>query len=230
MAEVNANLPDTATNRRPNTKERLKSAARILFARNGIEGVTVREILKEAGEKNGASLNYHFGTKEGLIKAIASDIFGLLDKVWGEALTELDARPHPPTVRDLVTVIVEAAAVLDEGQENTSLRLIDRLTQERQHLLVTITAEHGYSSYRMIMKKMGALQQDVPETVMRHRAVFITRYLSTIMAMYEAAQTADEASKRRLVGPVHDLGNVIDTAVGIACAPIVDGGQGASVH
>jgi AcrR family transcriptional regulator len=225
MVEVNRAAADSAASGRPSTKDRLKASARRLFARNGIEGVTVRHILAEAGEKNGASLNYHFGTKEELVKAIAIDIFGLLDKAWGRAMEELDDRTSTATIRDLVTVIVNAAAVLDEGSEATSLRLIDRLTQERQHLLVVITAEHGFSSYRLIMERMAALQYDVPETAMRHRAIFLTRYLSTIMAMYEEAQTANLAAQRRLVGPVHDIGNVIDTAVGIVSAVIVDGGR-----
>lgn len=217
--------PTPAAGKRQHTKDKLKAAARALFARYGIEGVTVREILVAAGEKNGASLNYHFGKKEELVKRIAVDIFGLLNQAWGAGLKELDERRQTASIRDLIALIVNASAILDQGSERTSLRLIDRLSQERQHLLSAIAAEYGHSSYRSIMLRIAALQPDIPAAVMAHRAIFLTRYLSTIMAMYEEAQTSEDAIRRRLVGPVHDLGNVIDTAVGIVSAPIVDGGQ-----
>lgn len=211
--------------KRPDTKEKLKSAARSLFAAQGIEGVTVREILMAAGEKNGASLNYHFGRKEQLVKRIAVDIFDLLDKVWAENLEKLEAQGKPAAIRELVTVIVNSWQFLDEGAERTSLRLIYRLSRERQHLLTEIGTECGHQSFRRIMDRIAAQQPHIPRAVMAHRAIFLTRYLSVVMSMFEEAQNAREAEGQRLVGPVHDLGNVIDTAVGIVTAPVVDGGD-----
>src|ERR1700733_1729865 len=40
------------------TRDRLKSAAMHLFSVRGIDGVTVRNIVAEAGARNGASLHY----------------------------------------------------------------------------------------------------------------------------------------------------------------------------
>lgn len=47
------------------TKERILTAAMKLFAADGLDGVTTREICREAGV-NGALVNYHYGTKEKL--------------------------------------------------------------------------------------------------------------------------------------------------------------------
>lgn len=213
-----------SSSKRPDTKERLKAAARTLFARNGIEGVTVREILAEAGEKNGASLNYHFGKKEELVKRIAEDIFGLLDKAWAEDLAKLDARPQPPTVRDLIMLIINPGLHPEAEGERTAQRLIDSLSRERQHLLSVIAAENHHSSYRTIMERIAALQPHIPKAVMAHRAIFLTRYLSAVLAAYEETCNAQEAGRPRLAGSVRDLGVIVDTAVGIMTAPIVDGG------
>lgn len=49
------------------TRERIKRAARRLFALNGVDAVTVRDVIREAGAKNASALNYYFGSKEGLI-------------------------------------------------------------------------------------------------------------------------------------------------------------------
>lgn len=48
------------------TRARLIEAAREVFSEHGFQGATVREICRRA-EANGAAINYHFGSKEGLL-------------------------------------------------------------------------------------------------------------------------------------------------------------------
>lgn len=50
------------------TKEQILDAAETLFAEQGIEGVSLRSLTKEAGV-NLASVHYHFGSKEAVVKA-----------------------------------------------------------------------------------------------------------------------------------------------------------------
>src|SRR5204863_9753622 len=64
-----------ATKRRPaktrspeRTKARLLQAAKKLFARTGLHGVSVSEIARESGV-SAAMINHHFGGKEGLYRA-----------------------------------------------------------------------------------------------------------------------------------------------------------------
>lgn len=48
------------------TRERLLDAAREVFSQQGFQGATVREICRRA-EANVAAVNYHFGSKDGLL-------------------------------------------------------------------------------------------------------------------------------------------------------------------
>jgi AcrR family transcriptional regulator len=48
----------------------LIAAAEQLFADRGIDGVSLREINREAQQRNTTSLQYHFGDREGLLRAI----------------------------------------------------------------------------------------------------------------------------------------------------------------
>lgn len=59
MSEVNTN----------DTKNKIMEVARVLFADQGFEGTSVREIAK-AAEVNIASVNYHFTNKENLFAEI----------------------------------------------------------------------------------------------------------------------------------------------------------------
>jgi AcrR family transcriptional regulator len=52
-----------------NTKERLLDAAEQLFAEYGIDATSMRDLTTQAAA-NLASVNYHFGSKEGMVKAL----------------------------------------------------------------------------------------------------------------------------------------------------------------
>lgn len=57
------------TDQSGDTKKKILDVARVLFAEQGFEGTSVREIAKLA-EVNIASLNYHFSNKENLFSEI----------------------------------------------------------------------------------------------------------------------------------------------------------------
>lgn len=56
-----------------NTEQKLIGVATELFAKNGFEGASTREICKQAGV-NISLISYYFGGKEGLYKKIVDDI------------------------------------------------------------------------------------------------------------------------------------------------------------
>ena len=51
-------------------KGRILRAAEALFAERGLDAVSLREVAIKAGQKNTNAVQYHFGSKEGLIRAI----------------------------------------------------------------------------------------------------------------------------------------------------------------
>lgn len=52
------------------TKEQIVLVAERLFADYGVDGVSLRQIGARAGNSNSSAVQYHFGTKEQLIRAI----------------------------------------------------------------------------------------------------------------------------------------------------------------
>jgi AcrR family transcriptional regulator len=65
------------------TRERLIRAAEKLFALHGVAGVSLREITRESGAKNAVAVQYHFGDRDGLLRAV-------LQKHW----PDVEARRH----------------------------------------------------------------------------------------------------------------------------------------
>jgi len=61
--------PDLAPNPEA-TQQQLIGAAETLFATRGIDAVSLREITAAAGVRNTTALQYHFGDREGLLRAV----------------------------------------------------------------------------------------------------------------------------------------------------------------
>jgi AcrR family transcriptional regulator len=55
---------------KPDAKVRLVLAAEALFAKGGMEGVSLREIAAAAEQGNHHAVQYHFGSREALVQAI----------------------------------------------------------------------------------------------------------------------------------------------------------------
>jgi AcrR family transcriptional regulator len=78
------------TGTEPATRERVLVAAERLFATRGVDAVSVRDITEAAGA-NLAAVNYHFGSKRGLVVAIVERRADQLAQRRSELLDELEA-------------------------------------------------------------------------------------------------------------------------------------------
>ena len=87
------------------TRDRLISTAETLFAARGLDGVSLNEITKLAGQRNASALNYHFGGKDGLLEAILDKHQPYLDVERQRMLEKLDSAGGP-SLRSLVEVLV----------------------------------------------------------------------------------------------------------------------------
>lgn len=95
----------------------LISAAERLFAERGVDGVSLREITREANQRNTTALQYHFGDRDGLVRAIVAKHMETV-AVRRAALLELLAGRPGLTLRDGATVLVQpliAKLTSDDG-------------------------------------------------------------------------------------------------------------------
>jgi AcrR family transcriptional regulator len=71
MPQTSSATPrDARSARSTATRSKLIAIAERLFAQRGIEGVSLNDINKAAGQRNKNATHYHFGNKEGLLQAI----------------------------------------------------------------------------------------------------------------------------------------------------------------
>src|SRR4051812_995476 len=92
------------------TRARLVTAGERLFAKHGLDAVSVRDITA-AAKANTAAVHYHFGSKRGLIEAILEARAADVGRLRGELLDRIEATPRP-TLREVVAALVVPTAEL----------------------------------------------------------------------------------------------------------------------
>jgi AcrR family transcriptional regulator len=92
------------------TKKRILDAAEKLFARQGFHATSMRMLTKEAGV-NLAAVNYHFGSKEELIKAVIERRILPLNELRFQRLKDISDRAVAnaclPDVREILQAFME---------------------------------------------------------------------------------------------------------------------------
>lgn len=83
------------------TRRSILDTAERLFAERGFEATSLREITAAAGANLGA-VNYHFGSKDGLIVAVLGRMFAPVNEGRLRLLDELEAREEPPRVEEIL--------------------------------------------------------------------------------------------------------------------------------
>ncbi|HEX4429524.1 MAG TPA: TetR family transcriptional regulator [Frankiaceae bacterium] len=86
------------------TRKRILKSAERLFAKSGIDAVSIRDITDAAGV-NTAAIHYHFGSKSGLVEALLARWAGELVERRGRMLDRIEAQPKVH-LRDVVDVLV----------------------------------------------------------------------------------------------------------------------------
>ncbi|MER7702666.1 TetR family transcriptional regulator [Kitasatospora sp. NPDC097605] len=90
------------------TRERLLRAAEELFATRGVEASMTKDIVRLAGQSNPSAVQYHFGSREGLLEAIMAA---------RQERTERALAPHLPALAEADLSGLLGALVAAEATE-----------------------------------------------------------------------------------------------------------------
>ncbi|MBY8824298.1 TetR/AcrR family transcriptional regulator [Sphingomonas colocasiae] len=206
------------------TRTRIKLAARKLFAEKGVEAGTVRDIVAAAGAKNGGSLNYYFGSKDGLVAELVSDVLRASTEGWLKALSDLDRDGGPKSVRDVIQVMVFGSmdSYFSDPEPN-SARFLASVLFTRRRMVRDLMQRLDYLVFQRLLKHIAELRPDIPAEVMRQRLIFLAWYVISVQAALEASIATGR--KSREWSEFDPLVNLVDTATGMIEAPISDASQ-----
>lgn len=144
------------------TRIALIEAAERLIAQKGLADVSTREILQEAGQRNQSALQYHFGSKDGLISATINERTTQIDRIRQDMLADLG---DEPTLRQIIQVLILPLGELMKDKAaganylNFLSQAITQPTWELRRVLENFNVVGMLKAYELLDKKLDHMSE-----------------------------------------------------------------------
>lgn len=202
------------------TRDRILDSAEHLFAEHGVAGTSVRMITDQA-VVNVAAVNYHFGTKNNLVREVIARRFASLEGARAAALDEIEARAaregRAPTAREIIEALIAPAfaqalssdpgwshfirftsrlawepGVEEFDPPERSLRLLERFDAAFCRALPALSTDRGKRLWRINFMR-GATQQ----TLLSITALRTGRVPKVMQPLVDVAAATDPDTIKR---------------------------------
>jgi AcrR family transcriptional regulator len=199
------------------------SAAEKLFAARGVDRVSLREINRASGARNAVALQYHFGDRDGIVRAVVRKHYRQVHRQRHQMLDAYEAESHDDVRKLSAALVLPAAAKLadiDGGPEylRIAAELLNRPTGafdpdtpfdmsasiDRWRALVGPFLEQDatrlhrrFNAIRFSAMELGRRAQTAPH---RDDRLFTSQLVDLVTALLLApvsSQTATLAARRR---------------------------------
>lgn len=170
------------------TRRALKRVARRLFAERGIRPVSVREIAREAGQRNQGAVAYHFGTKEALVVELLTEGAERIEARRRAMLDAMEAEGGPATLEDAVAAIVmPSASFSDEDAEYGSHfnRFLLQLDAADPRFVDRHLEGRWSAAYQRCLDHLRHLMPELSRADQNRRFLFLGAYVSGLLAKRE---------------------------------------------
>jgi AcrR family transcriptional regulator len=200
------------------TRDRLVRAAEHLFARRGVD-VPIREIHELAGQRNASAIQYHFGSKQDLIRAVL-ERHALSDAEVAAIRADLRSRRDDP--RHLVDAIVRRiAGYLDTEQTRDYVRIAFQLLL-RAPLRSDLDAEVDRPDLISFEAEIAVIRSAVPhlaKRVLHERALAGLTFVTLQIA--ERARILDDEPAEPILDEDEFIANLVDMTTALLTAPVL---------
>jgi AcrR family transcriptional regulator len=195
------------------TSERLITAAERLFAAHGIDAISLREINRAAGARNGSALQYHFRDRDGLVRAVMAKHHRDVEARRHAMLDAYEADGRPD-LRALAGALVRPLAAKlgdpDGGAEYLQIHA-DVINRPRPMIDPAALDDPTSSMFRW-RTLVGALLED--DATRLHRRFVAIRFAAVELA--RRARTAPHTDDRLFTS------HLVDLVQGVLAVPLSD--------
>ena len=196
---------------------RLIEVAERLFAERGVNGVSLREVGAEAGQRNTGAARYHFGSKAGLVDAVFRHRMEPINE-QREAMLE---GSDPTDLRSLAEAFLYPLSTQlgEVGRPSWYLRFCIHSAYVEGTAPTDLARQPWTHGVHVIQQRFDAVLAGlgVPEVVRADRWMLFTGHMAQALATREMAiqHGGHGLSDRALF-----LSGLVDTAVALATAPV----------
>ncbi|MFE1320098.1 TetR/AcrR family transcriptional regulator [Kitasatospora phosalacinea] len=197
------------------TRELLIRSAERLFAAHGVHGAQLREVVRRAGQANPSAVQYHFGSREGLLDAVMAERQQRTER----ALTERLPRPEGRPLDELLRALIDAEATelrTERGRDclriSTQVSHRSGIRERRPHAGLA-----GTLYWRLILELEAPLLPLAPEPVRLERIDLALTLIGAALAE-RARQLAE--GEHTLSDDRAYLADLVSVCTGLLTAPV----------
>ena len=204
----------------PDSAEVLLLTAERLYAERGLDAVSMREIAREAEQKNNSALHYHFGSKEALVRAILNVRMAQVETRRNIYLDQCLAAK-----REGVRVAIEALIrPMAEGlvSRNASNYYNRFLAASRAHSdvdIVTLTAPETEVGFRRVYAMLSDALPALAPVLLRQRYLTSLGFIVFSLADFERLKSR-RTQQHRGFDMERAIENLIDMVAAAMAAPV----------
>jgi AcrR family transcriptional regulator len=204
------------------TKDQLKAVAQLLFARHGIDGVTVQQIVQAAGQRNKAALQYHFGSKEELIRQLLVEGAKALDDRRNRLLDAIEQTGEPVTVREILRILVLPVLELaNEERWKGYVQFSSNPQMSHREIFRSALNNRWNSGYVRCFNHLKKLLNRIPPALLEQRLSIFVIYGNAITSVREF-ELSMHRQPSRFWNKSFTIENILDTLEAtITCSPSV---------
>lgn len=185
------------------TRRRILTAAERLFAERGISAVPLRDIGVAAGQRNHAAVQYHFGDRDEVVKAIM-ELRGAESEVSrAGVVANLMMGAATPTVSDVVDAFVRPLAIHLQDDNHYLAFLSLLITEEGGY--EGLAGVHAGASVLTLRALLGRLVPDMPTAVLDERWLLTMTSAVHALARHQAALRKRGRLRQRVDVLIADL-------------------------
>ncbi|MGW0658162.1 TetR/AcrR family transcriptional regulator [Streptodolium elevatio] len=192
-----------------------------LFAERGVNGVSLREIGTQAGQRNTAAARYHFGSKEALVDAVFRHRMEPINERRLGYLDDLDRDGRGHDVRGLVEAFLHPlaeTALGEPGNPSWYLRFCVNAGLLEGIAVADLGREEWTRGVHIVRTRLVEQLDHVPRKLRADRWMLLAGYVGHALANRETLIQYGRAASLA-PRPVF-LAHLTDTAVALTTAPV----------
>lgn len=203
------------------TKDQIRIAAQTLFARYGIDGVTVQQIVEASGQRNKAAVQYHFGSKEELIRQLIVEGAKELDIRRNNLLDAMEASGEAVTARKVLRILVLPVLELaSEDRWQGYVQFTSNLQISHREMFRSALNNRWNSGYVRCFNHLKTLLHHIEPALLEQRLSIFIIYGNAITSVREFELTIRKQRLNRFWSKPFTIENILDTLEAtVTCMP-----------
>jgi AcrR family transcriptional regulator len=193
----------------------LVAHAERLFAERGLEGVSLRDVSKAAGQANHSAAQYHFGDRRGLVAAVYEARMIHISERRSRRLDALVAEGRADDLSGLVEAFVAPLVEVVAEAGGWYGRFLARTRWDNLALVVLADLPLA-ESVRRAERQIARALADLPQPIRRNR---VDQLVTVVVGTIAGWELAHERGDRHL-GADALIADLVSTCVAMLTAPL----------